>query len=176
MPVTKEIKLEGDGVTFPKKGDKLSMHYVGTLKDGGKQFDSSRDRGSLFEFTIGVGQVIKGWDEGVMKMSLGERAVLDISSDMGYGERGAGADIPGGADLLFDVELVKIGKKRAFYSAEEKAKFEAKLTAWKDKMLGKWDADEAFRAKKQATYPERADYEKYLTDEVEADLAKIKVR
>merc|ERR1712230_108406 len=93
MGVTKDITDAGDGKTFPSKGDKLKMHYTGTLKEGGKQFDSSRDRGDLFELSIGVGQVIKGWDEGVMKMSLGERAMLDISSDFGYGERGAGGDI-----------------------------------------------------------------------------------
>ena len=131
--------VEGDGVTFPKKGDKLKMHYTGTLKkDGSKRapassatpwraprdtvldarrgaanrfrvavlegraverwakdrfplharFDSSRDRGKAFEFVIGTGQVIKGWDEGVAKMSLGQRATLRITADYGYGEKG----------------------------------------------------------------------------------------
>jgi hypothetical protein len=68
----------GDGNNFPKAGDKLRMHYVGKLLKDGSQFDSSRDRGQPFEFTIGVGQVIKGWDEGIMKMSLGERGLLKI--------------------------------------------------------------------------------------------------
>ena len=72
------------------------------------KFDSSRDRGQPFSFTIGVGQVIKGWDEGVMQMSLGEKATLDITSDYGYGARGAGGVIPPNADLLFDVELIAI--------------------------------------------------------------------
>merc|ERR1712164_69979 len=107
MPVTKEIKVAGDGQTFPSKGDKLTMHYTGTLTDGSK-FDSSVDRGKPFEFTIGVGQVIKGWDEGVMQMSLGEKAVLQITSDMGYGARGAGGVIPPNADLVFEVELLGI--------------------------------------------------------------------
>merc|ERR1711965_935916 len=98
---------EGNGKTFPKAGDTLTMHYTGTLTDGSK-FDSSRDRGSPFQFTIGVGQVIKGWDEGVMQMSVGERATLNISSDFGYGARGAGGVIPPNADLLFDVELLRI--------------------------------------------------------------------
>lgn len=78
------------------------MHYTGTLTNG-KKFDSSVDRGRPFEFTIGVGQVIKGWDEGVMKMSVGEKAKLEITPDYGYGARGAGGVIPPNADLIFEV-------------------------------------------------------------------------
>merc|ERR1711871_1929388 len=107
-----ELRLEtineGDGVTFPKAGDKLTMHYTGTLASDGSQFDSSRDRGQPFEFTIGVGHVIKGWDEGVIQMSLGQRATLKITSGFGYGARGAGGVIPPNADLIFDVELLGI--------------------------------------------------------------------
>lgn len=102
-----ETSSPGDGKTYPKPGDTLTMHYTGTLASNGKQFDSSRDR-QPFEFQIGVGQVIKGWDKGVMKMSLGERATLRIPSAMGYGKRGAGSDIPPDADLVFDVELLAI--------------------------------------------------------------------
>ena len=69
------------------------MHYVGTLASNGTKFDSSRDRGKPFSFKIGRGEVIAGWDEGVMQMSLGEKAILHISSDYGYGERGAGTSI-----------------------------------------------------------------------------------
>ncbi|XP_060568757.1 uncharacterized protein LOC132727328 isoform X2 [Ruditapes philippinarum] len=98
----------GDGKTFPKPGDTLSMHYTGTLASNGKKFDSSVDKGRPFQFTIGVGQVIKGWDEGVMQMSLGEKAVLNISSDYGYGPQGAGGVIPPNADLKFEVQLLKI--------------------------------------------------------------------
>jgi len=91
------------------------MHYTGTLAADGSKFDSSRDRdpstAGAFTFQIGVGQVIKGWDEGVMKMSIGQRANLKISADFGYGESGAGADIPPNADLCFDVELLAINGK-----------------------------------------------------------------
>ena len=83
------------------------MHYTGTLESGAK-FDSSRDRGQPFSFQIGVGQVIRGWDEGVMQMSIGEKAKLLISSDFGYGAQGAGGVIPPNADLVFEVELLAI--------------------------------------------------------------------
>ena len=101
----------GDGANRPAAGDTLSMHYVGTLAANGMKFDSSRDRGTPFKFTIGVGQVIKGWDSGVMQMSLGERAELEIPSVMGYGARGAGRVIPPHADLVFDVELLEIRRR-----------------------------------------------------------------
>ena len=110
--VVKETTKAGDGTTFPKVGDKLTMHYHGTLAASGQKFDASRDRGRPFQFIIGVGQVIRGWDEGVMQMSLGEHATLHISSEYGYGARGAGGGkIPPHADLIFDVELLEIQSK-----------------------------------------------------------------
>ena len=113
MGVEKEVIQAGDGENFPKSGDMLTMHYTGTLADGGKQFDSSVSRGKPFQFVIGIGQVIKGWDEGVIQMSLGEKAMLKISSDYGYGARGAPGAIPPNADLNFEVELLAIGDKKA---------------------------------------------------------------
>ena len=80
----------------------------GTLASNGAKFDSSIDKGRPFQFKIGIGQVIRGWDEGVAQMSLGEKAILKISSDYGYGARGAGGVIPPDADLNFEVELLKI--------------------------------------------------------------------
>jgi len=106
--VVVKTSVPGDGKTFPSKGDQLSMHYTGTLAATGEKFDSSLDRGQPFSFQIGVGQVIQGWDEGVMKMSLGEKATLHIPSELGYGARGAGGVIPPNADLKFEVELLKI--------------------------------------------------------------------
>ncbi|KAJ9452892.1 Peptidyl-prolyl cis-trans isomerase [Diplonema papillatum] len=108
MGVQKQTITPGDGVTFPKAGDKLTMHYTGTLTSNGSKFDSSVDKGRPFSFTIGVGQVIKGWDEGVIQMSVGEKAKLLITSDYGYGARGAGGVIPPNADLTFEVELLQI--------------------------------------------------------------------
>uniref|UniRef100_A0A336N4I4 peptidylprolyl isomerase n=1 Tax=Culicoides sonorensis TaxID=179676 RepID=A0A336N4I4_CULSO len=93
-----------------KKGDLLSMHYTGTLEDG-TEFDSSIPRGDPLTFTLGMGQVIKGWDQGLLNMCEGEKRRLVIPSHLGYGERGAGEKIPGGATLIFEVELVKIERK-----------------------------------------------------------------
>jgi len=90
-----------------KNGDMLEMHYTGTLEDG-KKFDSSRDRAEPFKFQIGVGQVIKGWEEGVQGMCVGETRKLMVPPELGYGDQGAGDIIPGGATLIFDVELINI--------------------------------------------------------------------
>jgi len=94
-----------------RKGDRLKMHYTGTLKEDGSEFDSSIPRGDPFSFTLGSGQVIKGWDQGLIGMCEGEKRKLVIPSDMGYGASGSPPKIPGGATLVFEVELIKIERK-----------------------------------------------------------------
>lgn len=91
-----------------KSGDKLSMHYTGTLYTDGSKFDSSVDRGTPFDFTLGQGQVIKGWDQGLLNMCVGEKRKLTIPSGMAYGDRAMGAKIPAGSTLVFQVELLDI--------------------------------------------------------------------
>ena len=98
--------IEGNG-EIPKVGDEIVVHYKGLLADG-TEFDSSHSRGTPFSFVVGQGRVIKGWDEALLKMKVGEKRTLIIPPDLGYGERGAGGAIPPNATLIFEVELIKI--------------------------------------------------------------------
>ncbi|HEY5037764.1 MAG TPA: FKBP-type peptidyl-prolyl cis-trans isomerase [bacterium] len=101
-----QVLKDGTGAVA-KAGQMVSVHYTGWLTDG-KKFDSSVDRGQPFQFSLGAGQVIKGWDEGVAGMKVGEKRKLTIPSNLGYGAGGAGGVIPGNATLVFDVELLGI--------------------------------------------------------------------
>jgi peptidylprolyl isomerase len=91
----------------PQAGQTAVVHYTGWLMDG-KKFDSSKDRGQPFTFTLGRGQVIKGWDEGVATMKVGGKRTLIVPPDLGYGARGAGGVIPPNATLKFEVELLDV--------------------------------------------------------------------
>ncbi|KAI4211786.1 MAG: hypothetical protein LQ351_005427 [Letrouitia transgressa] len=131
MGVTRKVLKDGNGVDKPKKGDEVTIEYTGNLHDDsqagndyrGKEFDSSVGRGD-FKTKIGVGKVIRGWDEGVMDMSLGEKSILTISGDYAYGERqqltrmrndlsGFPGLIPPHSTLVFAVELKGINNKKA---------------------------------------------------------------
>jgi hypothetical protein len=101
-----KILKEGEG-PIPQKGQKVQVHYTGLLADGMK-FDSSVDRGTPFSFTVGRGQVIKGWDEALMKIKQGTKALIKIPPELGYGKRGAGGVIPPDAILYFEIELLEI--------------------------------------------------------------------
>ncbi|KAH7257512.1 FK506-binding protein 2 [Fusarium tricinctum] len=109
--VAEELKID---VTLPvvcerktQKGDKVQMHYRGTLKASGEQFDASYDRGTPLSFQVGSGQVIRGWDEGLLDMCIGEKRLLTIPPEYGYGNRAIGP-IPAGSTLVFETELVGI--------------------------------------------------------------------
>lgn len=105
-----EIIKEGTGQS-PQRGQQVTVHYTGWLDNNGEpgtKFDSSVDRGEPFTFMIGIGQVIRGWDEGVLSMKVGEKRRLIIPAQLGYGAHGAGGVIPPNATLIFDVELLKV--------------------------------------------------------------------
>ncbi|MFA5627032.1 MAG: FKBP-type peptidyl-prolyl cis-trans isomerase [Thiohalomonadaceae bacterium] len=101
-----EDLVEGDGAVA-QAGQMVTVHYTGWLENGQK-FDSSKDRNDPFRFNLGAGQVIRGWDEGVLEMKIGGARKLTIPSNLGYGSSGAGGVIPPNATLIFDVELLAL--------------------------------------------------------------------
>lgn len=154
----KKILVEGTGDECPPQGSAVEVHYVGTLHSDGSKFDSSRDRPGNFKFDVGVGQVIKGWDQGICTMKKGEKAILRARSDYAYGDGGSPPTIPGGATLNFEVELFSWKEKvktPSQMSAEERM---AHATKMKD--LG----TEALKAKDFATAVNRyEDGVEYIT-------------
>ncbi|KAJ7284851.1 hypothetical protein C8J57DRAFT_702212 [Mycena rebaudengoi] len=113
-PATLQIEttyLPEDCPAKAQKGDAIQVHYTGTLFSNGNKFDSSLDRGQPLPLTLGVGQVIKGWDEGLVGMCLNEKRTLTIPSEMAYGSRGFGSVIPANSALVFTVELVGLDSK-----------------------------------------------------------------
>ena len=114
MPLKMDDLVQGEGA-MALSGKDVTVHYTGWLFDAtaeetkGRKFDSSRDRNEPFDFRLGAGEVIRGWDEGVKGMKVGGKRTLIIPADMGYGARGAGGVIPPNATLVFDVELLAVG-------------------------------------------------------------------
>jgi len=151
----KPDNCDAEGTRKSKAGDQLGMHYTGTIDESsatgekGKQFDSSIGRGP-FDFKLGSGQVIKGWDEGLLGMCIGEKRTLVIPPEKGYGESGAGGDIPGGATLKFTVECLTIEdaapEPNIFKDIDHKhGNKDGKLTA---EEIGKW-----FKAEQKQDMP-----------------------
>jgi len=162
--LTKQITVEGSG-DFPAAGDEIEAHYTGTLVSDGSEFDSSRKRANTFKFTLGDGQVIKGWDFGFAKMRKGEKAILEMDAQYGYGEAGSPPKIPPNARLRFDVELINFGPKAKeiweLTTDEKLAEAETRKGAGND-AFKKGDFAQACEAYEQALkYIERtAEYEK----------------
>ena len=169
-PVSLETLTPGDGMTAPKAGDAVTVHYDGTLASDGTLFDSSRLKKTPFSFKLGGGRVIKGWDVGVSQMTLNQRAKLTIASRAAYGAAGrTGQDsisgtmtsgtgfIPPDSDLVFEVELLDIN----FAAMLER--YRATLDEWRDAKLRAYDeADAPARAQFDAKHTSRAGYEAHL--------------
>eukprot|EP01016_Furgasonia_blochmanni_P043206 TRINITY_DN5827_c0_g1_i3.p1 TRINITY_DN5827_c0_g1~~TRINITY_DN5827_c0_g1_i3.p1 ORF type:complete len:154 (+),score=10.75 TRINITY_DN5827_c0_g1_i3:139-600(+) len=102
-----EVLKTGDNLTFPRKGSIARVHYIAMFTDG-RTFDSSKDRNEPFEFQVGVGEVIKGWDECILKMSVGQKVKLTCPPDYAYGKLGVQDLVPPNATLIFEIELISI--------------------------------------------------------------------
>merc|ERR1719183_991970 len=161
--VNKEILTEAPSENWkkPKAGDEVSVHYVGTLESDGSEFDSSRGRGQPFVFTLGKGQVIKGWDLGVATMKKGELAKFTLAPEFAYGEAGSPPKIPASATLVFEVELLSWASKDDLFGDEGVIKTQLKEgSGWKGPKIG----DEvllSMKAEKEdgTTIAEKADFE-----------------
>merc|ERR1719188_2132685 len=165
--VKKEIVKEAPSECWktPKPGDEVEVHYVGTLESDGSQFDSSRDRGQPFSFTLGQGQVIKGWDLGVASMKKGEVAKLTLAPEFAYGESGSPPKIPANATLVFEIELISWASKDDLFSDEGVIKtIISEGSGWKSPKAG----DEVLVSIKTATLKGTAIEERSNTEYVVA--------
>ena len=171
--ITISTITSGDNKNYPTVGDSVTVHYVGSLAaamqpgsrdlDASQIFDSSRAKGQPFVFTLGNNSVIKGWEIGIPKLSLGQRATLSIGAAMAYGSTGCvdasasgSSKVPPNSDLRFDVELLDINGRRSL------AKFIAMLSDWIHSKLGKYDSGGEAKAAADAKYGGRDAYEEHI--------------
>jgi FK506-binding protein 1 len=169
--IVHETLRPGNGLTRATLGSEVCAHYVGTLKATGKTFDSSRQQGKKpIRFRIGEEQVIKGCEEGVLLMTIGERALLTIPAHLAYGDGGGGGGIvPPNADLIFDVELLEIEGR----TAASIKRYEEEVRKWASAKLASFDADEKFRNKRLKEHGSREGYEAFLDTKVREKLATV---
>mmetsp|Transcript_46824 Transcript_46824/g.111400 ORF Transcript_46824/g.111400 Transcript_46824/m.111400 type:complete len:176 (+) Transcript_46824:121-648(+) len=173
MGVEVETISPGTGKTFPQNGNVLQVAYAGRLAKDGTKFDASKP-GQPLSFEIGAGGVIRGWEEGLLKVSLGEKATLKISSDYAYGEEGYGdgSKIPPNADLIFEIELVSIeGKTR-----KDLEKFEAELKVWAAQKMLAYEKGGDKAAKDKEKYATKEEYAKHLEKQIAKKLRHIDVK
>ena len=164
LPVHLQTIKPGDDSIRPTEGDVLTVHYTGTLRDDGSEFDSSRAKKQPFTFTLGKGEVIRGWELGLVQMSLGQRARLTIAPEAGYGEKGcvdkesaSGTGvIPPNATLLFDVELLDINSQRSL------GRYLSTLDDWIQAKLLAFDEHEGVRERMTEKYGSRDAYGSHL--------------
>ena len=150
----------GDGYSFPQKGDRVLVHYTGMLREDGSTFDSSRQR-EPFATYVGMGRVIKGWDEGLREMAQGERAVLRVTADFAYQDKGFDDKVPPGADLLFDIELLQVSPRPT----------DAKVRAYSEEQ--RFEIITGFYAKHDAAKTEAQIRDILKKDKYKADFSKL---
>merc|ERR1719436_88611 len=176
--VQKEIITEAgpDSWKTPKKGDEVTVHYVGTLESDGSEFDSSRSRDKPFVFTLGQGQVIKGWDQGVATMKKGEIAKFTLAPEFAYGDSGSPPKIPEKATLIFEIELISWCSKDDLFGDEGVIKTQTKEgSGWKSPQ----DGDEVMISLKSTTadgateIEDRGSFEYKLGSEALGPLGKV---
>jgi len=168
MQVTKEVKQLGDGNGFPRQGDKVAVKYTGSVLESGATFDSQHSE-SAFEFVVGSDEVLAGWNKAIRVMSLGERALLTIPAELAYGNQGR-ENVPAGATVVFDMELMSINGRVAAITIQELDQYQNKCSLWVASKLDEYDNNAEVAEKKRRKYENRDGYKDFLEGEVEKKM------